>query len=107
MHTNEFKTFISYYDPVSILTIVHSVNKHTLPPSAIAVLSVLEDGSPKTFKDMTEQVSIAPRTVRYALKRLKENGLVIEKFNFRDARQVLYMKKIQSESETHAEMAST
>lgn len=64
-----------------------------LPPSARAVFTLLNDGSPKTFKDMTREADIAPRTVRYALKRLKESDLIVEKFNFRDARQVLYQRK--------------
>ncbi|HDR73874.1 MAG TPA: ArsR family transcriptional regulator [Methanoculleus sp.] len=64
-----------------------------LPPSARAVFSLLGDGSPRTFKDMTREADIAPRTVRYALKRLKESDLIVEKFNFRDARQVIYQRK--------------
>jgi hypothetical protein len=31
--------------------------------------------------------------VRYALKKLKERQLIIEKFNFRDARQIIYQQK--------------
>lgn len=64
-----------------------------LPPSARAVFTLLDDGSARTFKDMTREADIAPRTVRYALKRLKESDLIVEKFNFRDARQVLYQRK--------------
>ncbi|MDD4300495.1 MAG: winged helix-turn-helix domain-containing protein [Methanomicrobium sp.] len=89
------------------MTTVNPVNKTRLPPSAKVVLTVLEDGKPKTFKDMTDEVGIAPRTIRYALKRLKESGLIIEKFNFRDARQVLYQKKTLGKSDIALEMAST
>jgi hypothetical protein len=31
--------------------------------------------------------------VRYALKKLKEKHLIIEKFNFRDARQIIYQNR--------------
>ncbi len=72
---------------------LHGVNTLQLPPSAQAVLELLEDGKPRTFKEMTKQADIAPRTIRYAIKRLKDNDLIIEKFNFRDARQVIYQKK--------------
>lgn len=72
---------------------VHGVNEIQLPPSAKHVLGILEDGQPRTFKEMIKNAEIAPRTVRYAIKRLKENDLIIEKFNFRDARQVIYQKK--------------
>ena len=68
---------------------LHGVNTLQLPPSAQAVLELLEDGKPRTFKEMTKQADIAPRTIRYAIKRLKDNDLIIEKFNFRDARRVI------------------
>ncbi|WP_062398924.1 winged helix-turn-helix domain-containing protein [Methanogenium cariaci] len=57
------------------------------------MLALLEDGESRTFKQVTQEIDISPRTVRYAIKKLKENGMIIEKFNFRDARQVLYQIK--------------
>lgn len=75
------------------MPVVNSVNKVRLPPSSQRVLSLLEDGQPRTFKQVTQEIEISPRTVRYAIKKLKENNLIIEKFNFRDARQVLYQTK--------------
>lgn len=75
------------------MVVVNAVNRTGLPPSARILMRLLDDGKPRTFKDMTNEADIAPRTIRYALKRLKEKGLIIEKFNFRDARQVLYQKK--------------
>jgi hypothetical protein len=33
--------------------------------------------------------------VRYALKKLKERHLIIEKFNFRDARQIIYQNRTE------------
>ncbi len=72
---------------------VNSVNKIRLPPSSQRVLALLKDGQTRTFKQVTQEIDISPRTVRYAIKKLKENELIIEKFNFRDARQVLYQVK--------------
>ena len=46
-----------------------------------------------THKDLVKKSKLAPRTVRYALKKLKEHQLIIEKFNFRDARQIIYQNK--------------
>jgi DNA-binding MarR family transcriptional regulator len=46
-----------------------------------------------THKELVNRSHLAPRTVRYALKKLKENKLVQEKFNFRDARQIIYQLK--------------
>jgi DNA-binding MarR family transcriptional regulator len=61
-----------------------------LPPSSMAVLSLLEKGDPMTHKDIVKMTNISPRTVRYAIRKLKEAHLIIEKFNFRDARQTIY-----------------
>ena len=65
----------------------------TLPPSSKTVLQILDDGGSMTHKDIVQQSRLAPRTVRYALKKLKERGLIIEKFNFRDARQIIYQNR--------------
>lgn len=46
-----------------------------------------------THKDIVLKSRLAPRTVRYALKKLKERELIIEKFNFRDARQIIYQNR--------------
>jgi len=72
----------------------------TLPPSSKTVLEILGSGGAMTHKDLVKKSRLAPRTVRYALKKLKERHLIIEKFNFRDARQIIYQNKpiITSES---------
>jgi len=62
----------------------------TLPPSSKTVLEILDNGGAMTHKDLVSRTNLAPRTVRYALKKLKERNLIIEKFNFRDARQIIY-----------------
>ena len=61
-----------------------------LPPSSKTVLEILGIGGAMTHKDLVQKTHLAPRTVRYALKKLKEHQLIIEKFNFRDARQIIY-----------------
>ena len=65
----------------------------TLPPSSKTVLQILDAGGSMTHKDIVNKSRLAPRTVRYALKKLKERGLIIEKFNFRDARQIIYQNR--------------
>jgi len=65
----------------------------TLPPSSKTVLEILDSGGAMTHKDLVEKTRLAPRTVRYALKKLKEKQLIIEKFNFRDARQIIYQNR--------------
>lgn len=70
------------------------MHHHMLPPSSQKVLHLLQQGGSMTHKDIVKESSLAPRTVRYALKRLKEQGLILEKFNFRDARQIIYECRI-------------
>ena len=65
----------------------------TLPPSSQTVLGILNAGGAMTHKDIVKKSHLAPRTVRYALKKLKERHLIIEKFNFRDARQIIYQNR--------------
>ena len=64
-----------------------------LPPSSRTVLEILDIGGAMTHKDLVQKTRLAPRTVRYALKKLKERQLIIEKFNFRDARQIIYQHR--------------
>jgi predicted transcriptional regulator len=67
----------------------------TLPPSSKTVLEILDNGGAMTHKDLVSRTNLAPRTVRYALKKLKERHLIIEKFNFRDARQIIYQNRTE------------
>ena len=55
-------------------------------------------GGAMTHKDLVLKSHLAPRTVRYALKKLKEHQLIIEKFNFRDARQIIYQYRTEQMS---------
>jgi len=61
-----------------------------LPPSAKLVLKVLEYGGLLTQKEIAEESYLPPRTIRYALGRLKDEGFLQERFYFKDARQSLY-----------------
>jgi predicted transcriptional regulator len=71
------------------------MHAENLPPSSRAVLQLLDEGGAMTHKEIVRKSNLAPRTVRYALKKLKENHLIIEKFNFRDARQIIYQNREQ------------
>jgi predicted transcriptional regulator len=61
-----------------------------LPPSAKLVFKVLEYDGPLTQKQIVEESMLSARTVRYALERLEEIGIVDEDVYFADARQSLY-----------------
>jgi len=61
-----------------------------LPPSAKLVYKVLEYDGPLTQKGIVEESMLSARTVRYALERLDDIGVVEEDVYFADARQNLY-----------------
>ena len=61
-----------------------------LPPSAKLVFKVLEYNGSLTQKQIVEESMLSARTVRYALERLEDIGVVDEDIYFADARQSLY-----------------
>lgn len=61
-----------------------------LPPSARHVFNVLATNGPLTQKDLISKTDLPPRTVRYALSRLRGEDILEERFCFQDARQSLY-----------------
>jgi DNA-binding MarR family transcriptional regulator len=54
------------------------------------VYKVLESSGLLTQKDIIKKTYLPPRTVRYALDRLREENVLVERFYFKDARQSLY-----------------
>jgi DNA-binding MarR family transcriptional regulator len=71
-----------------------------LPPSSIIVLKVLGTEGAMTHKDIVNKLHCSPRTVRYALKKLKEKKLLIEKMNMHDMRQIIYQYRTTPPLET-------
>jgi predicted transcriptional regulator len=67
-----------------------------LPRSSKKVMKVLDSGCAMTQKDLVKKTSLHPRTVRYALKKLKEQQLLIEKLKKDDLRQIKYQNRITS-----------
>lgn len=61
-----------------------------LPPSAKLVAKVLESDSPLSQGQLAEESLLPDRTVRYALNRLEDVGLVGSRYSFRDARKQVY-----------------
>lgn len=61
-----------------------------LPASAKQVFGVLASEGPLTQKDLISKTELPPRTVRYALDKLKDENMLVERFCFQDARQSLY-----------------
>ncbi|WP_435361266.1 helix-turn-helix domain-containing protein [Haloarchaeobius sp. DFWS5] len=61
-----------------------------LPPSAKLVSKVLETESPLSQGQLAEESLLPDRTVRYALNRLEDAGLVTSRYSFQDARKQVY-----------------
>ena len=61
-----------------------------LPPSAKLVSKVLEGESPLSQGQLAEESLLPDRTVRYALNRLEDAGLVNSRYSFQDARKQVY-----------------
>ncbi|MGB0653268.1 MAG: winged helix-turn-helix domain-containing protein [Thermoplasmatota archaeon] len=57
-----------------------------LPPSAQKVFEAVRDQGPLTNQELQEATAMPARTVRYAVKRLKEEGLVDTRCSLRDCR---------------------
>ena len=68
---------------------------HKEPPSASKIIRVIENNGPMTSKDIVENTNLAPRTVRYALKRLVAEGVVARVPNLTDLRQTLFMLHVE------------
>ena len=65
----------------------------SFPPSVKFVLKILELKGTLTQKEIIDETYLPDRTVRYALNKLKIEGIVEERLHRKDARQVLYMIK--------------
>lgn len=61
-----------------------------LPPSAKLVAKVLEYNGTLSQSDIAEETLLPARTVRYAIGRLEDRGVVTSRHSFSDARKRLY-----------------
>ena len=77
-----------------------------LPPSAKLVYKVLEYNGAMTQKQLVEESMLSARTVRYALERLEDAGVVTEDIYFADARQSLYQVAVEGSEEQTADAAA-
>jgi DNA-binding MarR family transcriptional regulator len=66
-----------------------------LPPSAKLVAKVLEYNDTLTQSQLADETMLPPRTVRYALSRLEDVGVVSSRFSFADARKRIYTLEIE------------
>ena len=57
-----------------------------LPPSAKLIYRALDQRGALTSRELSDETYLAPRTVRHALKRLRQFGLVQTRNSLRDSR---------------------
>lgn len=70
-----------------------------LSPSVKLVFKVLEYKGLMTQKELAAESYLPARTVRYALCRLKKEGILEERLYYKDARQCLYGVKTPQNDE--------
>ena len=75
-------------------------NMTPLPPSSKTVLRLLIMEGAMTHKDIVNKSNCKSRTVRYALKKLKECELITAKANLQDMRQIIYQNRNAQRQET-------
>jgi len=68
----------------------HRERLREMPPSAKLVAKVLEMDAPLSQARVAEESLLPGRTVRYALRRLEERGLVESRHSLQDARKQVY-----------------
>jgi DNA-binding transcriptional ArsR family regulator len=61
-----------------------------IPKSALVLLAHLDEKEPMAPRQMSKRFNIPLRTVSFALKRLRENKLIVRVPNLFDMRQPLY-----------------
>ncbi|MEK6975259.1 MAG: winged helix-turn-helix domain-containing protein [Candidatus Thermoplasmatota archaeon] len=61
-----------------------------LPESARRVFAAVRDDGPLTHADLRRRTGLPPRTVRFAVKRLKDEGLVDTRSSLRDCRNTYF-----------------
>jgi len=71
-----------------------------LPPSAKLVAKTLEYEGNSTQSQLAESTRLLPRTVRYALTQLEENGIISSRLSFMDARQRIYSLELGDRERT-------
>jgi DNA-binding transcriptional regulator GbsR (MarR family) len=77
-----------------------------LPPSAEEVFELLALEGPMTHRELVEYAEMPARTVRYAVRRLKEADCVGERVNLKDCRQRFFFVKREESIETPSPRAA-
>jgi DNA-binding transcriptional regulator GbsR (MarR family) len=77
-----------------------------LPPSAEEVYELLALEGPMTHRELVEYTEMPARTVRYAVRRLKEIDCLGERVNLKDCRQRFFFVKREESTESPSRRAA-
>lgn len=77
-----------------------------LPPSAEDVYELLALEGPLTHRELVEYSDMPARTVRYAVRRLKEADCLGERVNLKDCRQRFFFVKREESTESPSPRAA-
>ena len=71
-----------------------------IPKSSKKVMKIFDSGCSMTQKELVKKTNLHPRTVLYALKKLKEWQLLIKKLRMDDLRQIMYEIRLNGVQKT-------
>ncbi|HET6398280.1 MAG TPA: winged helix-turn-helix domain-containing protein [Candidatus Thermoplasmatota archaeon] len=66
---------------------------HSLPESARRVFAAIREGGPISHSGLREATGLPPRTIRFAVKRLRTEGLVDSRLSLKDSRTCFFFVK--------------
>lgn len=87
------------YSETAAIQTVYTNKILQLSPSVKLVFKMLEFKGLMTQKELVAESYLPPRTVRYALGKLKKEGILEERLYYKDARQCLYGVKTPQSDE--------
>jgi len=87
------------YSETAEMQTVYTRKIMQLSPSVKLIFKVLDYKGLMTQKELVAESYLPPRTVRYALGRLKKEGILEERLYYKDARQCLYGVKTPQDDE--------
>jgi transcription initiation factor IIE alpha subunit len=93
------------YSETAQVSDVYTHRIEHLSPSVKLIFKVLEYRGLMTQKELVNESYLPPRTVRYALSRLKKEGILEERLYYKDARQSLYGVKAPQNDEMMSNFA--
>jgi len=92
-YANPTAVYLDSYATLIIAKRKKAVETAPLPPSALMVKKILEELGPLTIDEIVKHSGVKQRTVRHALQRLREAGLVEATADPTDPRKKLYRIK--------------